>query len=102
MLVTGNQVRAEYLEKYGALVNWNELDDLIGKLLTHIDAIILDPTSREANKSIVKMLVREWMRENDRDSVWGGLHLKALSNDHATGYHYEAEKDNGENPRSSN
>ncbi len=70
--------------KYGDVVNWEDLDGLLGRLLTHIDATILDQVAREANKSIVKSIVREWMRDLDRHGVWGGLVAEAVMSDQNT------------------
>lgn len=67
--------------KYGSLINWGEIDNLVGRLLTHVDATTLDPVAREANKSILKSIVREWMRNNDDHSVWGNLVVHAISDD---------------------
>lgn len=66
-------------EKFGSLINWEDLDGLMGRLLTHVDATIMDPVAREAQKSIVKSIVRDWMRDCDNHFVWGYLHASAES-----------------------
>lgn len=48
--------------KYGVLIDWSDIQSLEGRLLTHVDATYADKEQREAQKSLVRMTVREWMR----------------------------------------
>lgn len=59
MLVTKEQSESGY-NKFGAMLNWDELNELIGQLLTYVDATYTDLEQRKAHKSIVKNLVRDW------------------------------------------
>jgi len=47
-------------DKFGAMINFDELDNLVGQLLTYIDATYTDIEQRKAHKSIVKNLCRDW------------------------------------------
>lgn len=59
----------EYKGTQFALVSFNELRVLLGQLLTHIDATYTDREQREAQKSLTKNIVNEWMREIYAHSV---------------------------------
>lgn len=45
-----------------ALVDHADLDSLIGMLMQHIEATFIDKEQREAQKSIIKTMTREWLR----------------------------------------
>lgn len=40
---------------------YSELGDLQGQLLTYVDATFIDEKQREAHKSIVKRVTKDWM-----------------------------------------
>lgn len=48
----------------GTIVDWHEIDDLVGKLLTYVDATYSDKEQREAHKSIVRDTVWKWFNHN--------------------------------------
>lgn len=73
--------------KYGCLIDWQNLRDLEGRLLTYIDATYADKEQREAQKSILKNVLRNWMYENtSRDSVVGNLKVTAKEKFNSVGY----------------
>lgn len=43
-----------------AVILREDTNDLVGKLLTYVDATFTDPKQREAQKSIVKQTVYNW------------------------------------------
>lgn len=49
--------------KYGAMINFDELDNLVGQLLTYVDATYTDLEQRKAHKSIIKNIARSWYYE---------------------------------------
>ena len=53
--------------KYGAMINWSELNSLIGQLLTYVDATYQDKEQREAHKSLVKNTVRDWYEDCEKE-----------------------------------
>jgi hypothetical protein len=48
-------------ELYG--VNWNEFDNLVGRLLTLADATFTDTTQRKAFKDLIRQHVKEWVQD---------------------------------------
>ena len=44
-------------------INWNELYNLKGRLLTLVDATFTDPQQRKAHKDIVWQTLRAWMED---------------------------------------
>jgi hypothetical protein len=57
--MTKDQVESGF-NKFGAMINWDELNELIGLLLTYVDATYQDKEQREAHKSLVRNTVRDW------------------------------------------
>lgn len=55
-------------ERYG--INYRELDDLTGKLLTLCDATFTDPVQRKAFKDRVKGDLRDWMQGIMREAQY--------------------------------
>lgn len=47
-------------------INYNEIYDLVGKLLTYIDATFIDQEQRKAQKTLVKHLVYGWYDEIEK------------------------------------
>lgn len=54
-------------ELYG--VNWEEFDNLIGRLLTLCDATFTDPIQRKAFKDMVRQHVKEWVNNISVDAA---------------------------------
>ena len=46
--------------KYGALIDFADISSLTGQLLTYVDATYSDKEQREAHKSLVKKVLRNW------------------------------------------
>lgn len=87
--------------KCGCLINWDELRDLEGKLLTYIDATFIDKEQREAQKSLVRNLIREWYRHHESNSFFGTLSVDMTSSTDQNGnviYHYNASDYNVDYP----
>lgn len=47
-------------DKFGAMINWDEINELLGVLLTYVDATYSDNEQRKAHKSLLKNAVRDW------------------------------------------
>lgn len=56
-------VTSDTYHKYGAMINFDELDSLVGQLLTYVDATYTDLEQRKAHKSIIKNIARSWYYE---------------------------------------
>lgn len=55
-------------ERYG--VNWNEFDQLTGRLLTLCDATFTDPVQRKAFKDMVRSHIKEWVAAVVQDAAY--------------------------------
>lgn len=53
-------------------INYAELDNLIGRLLTLNDAAATDPVQRAANKTLIKQACREWLEDQAADQNVAG------------------------------
>jgi len=53
-------------DKYGALISFRDLENLTGKLLTYIDATYQDREQRNAHKSIIRVILRNWYYEEEK------------------------------------
>lgn len=51
---------SEGYSKFGTLIDFTDINSLIGQLLTYVDATYLDLEQRNAHKSVVKKLIRDW------------------------------------------
>lgn len=58
---------SEGYSKFGSLINFTDIDSLVGQLLTYVDATYQDLEQRNAHKSIVKRTVRNWYRECEKE-----------------------------------
>jgi hypothetical protein len=51
-------------------VNYDELYNLKGRLLTLVDATFTDPEQRKAQKDMVWQTLRSWMDDIERAGMW--------------------------------
>lgn len=59
-----SEIKETFLPEMGGKgaipINFTDIDNLIGKLLTIVDATFTDKEQREAQKSVIKSIVRDW------------------------------------------
>lgn len=58
-----------------------QLDNLVGKLLTYIDATYSDPQQRKAHKDIVKQSAYNWFLDSSNDFLADGTSVENAVNE---------------------
>jgi hypothetical protein len=51
-------------------INYDEVYNLKGRLLTLVDATLVDPQQRKAFKDLVWQTLRQWYEDVERDCTW--------------------------------
>jgi hypothetical protein len=51
-------------------INYDEVYNLKGRLLTLVDAAFTDPQQRKAFKDLVWSTLRQWYEDTERDATW--------------------------------
>lgn len=46
--------------RYGTFISYADINELLGKMLTYVDATYTNQEQRDAHKSIIKQTVRDW------------------------------------------
>lgn len=60
---------AEGYSEHGQVVGYSDINNLVGRLLTYIDATYSDREQREAQKTLIKGVVFDWY---EKKSQWNG------------------------------
>jgi hypothetical protein len=62
-------VNPERLDKYYFPINLNQVKDLLGKMLTHVEAMNLREGVEKANKDLVRQHIWKWFAEVQENSL---------------------------------
>lgn len=62
-------VTPEKIEKYYFPINLSQVEDLLGKMLTQVEAMNLRGTVEKANKDIVRQRIWKWFEEVQENSL---------------------------------
>jgi len=57
------------IEDFYFPVNFRQIEDLVGKVLTQIEAMNMSPTAEKANKDIARQLLWKWWSDAQENSM---------------------------------